>query len=79
MPDERYRAVLYTKKFLQDILITPRVPKAIKDSARSCLRHYPDEWSMQAAARGAPDHFAEKMEDVTRMFKKYEQGKTNEA
>lgn len=79
LPDERYRAVIYTKKFLQDILTTPRVPKAIKDGARSCLRHYPDTWDMQQAAEGAPHVFAERMEEVTRLFKKYEQGKKNEA
>jgi len=75
LPDERYRAVIQTEKFLREILSTPRVPKAIKESARYCLRHYPSEWDMQAAARGAPEHFAERMEDVTRLFKKYEETK----
>ena len=79
LPDERYRAVLQTQRFLLEILTTPRVPKAIKDGARSCLRHYPDTWDMQQAAEASPHVFAERMEDVTRMFKKYEQGKTNEA
>jgi hypothetical protein len=75
LPDERYRAVIQTEKFLREILSTPRVPKAIKESARYCLRHYPSEWDMQAAARGAPEHFSERMEDVTRLFKKYEETK----
>jgi hypothetical protein len=79
LPDERYRAVLYTKKFLQDILTTPRVPKTIKDGARSCLRHYPTDWDMQRAAEGAPDVFQEQMEAVTRLFKQYEENKKNEA
>ena len=79
LPDERYRAVLYTKQFLQDLLVTPRVPKAIRDGARSCLRHYPDTWDMQQAAEATPHVFAERMEDVTRLFKKYEEGKKNEA
>ena len=79
LPDERYRAVVQTEKFLREILATPRVPKAIKDSARHCLRHYPSEWDMQAAARGAPEHFAERMEPVTRLFKQYEESKKNEA
>jgi hypothetical protein len=79
LPDERYRSVLYTKKFLQDILNTPRVPKAIKDGARSCLRHYPDTWDMQQAAEACPNVFAERMEDVTRLFKQYEESKKNEA
>lgn len=75
LPDERYRAVVQTEKFLKEILSTPRVPKAIKDGARAMLRHYPSEWDMQAAARGAPEHFAERMEDVTRLFKKYKETK----
>jgi hypothetical protein len=79
LPDERYRAVVQTQRFLLQILTTPRVPKAIKDQARSCLRHYPSEWDMKRAADGAPDVFQERMEDVTRMFKSYEKSKSNEA
>ena len=79
MPDERYRAVVQTQRFLLEILTTPRVPKAIKDQARSCLRHYPSDWDMKRAAVGAPDVFAERMEDVTRMIKRYEESKKNEA
>ena len=79
MPDERYRAVVQTQRFLLEILTTPRVPKAIKDQARSCLRHYPSDWDMKRAANSAPDVFAERMEDVTRMIKRYEESKKNEA
>lgn len=79
LPDERYRAVVQTEKFLREILSTPRVPKSIKDGARYCLRHYPSEWNMQEAARSAPEVFAERMEPVTRLFKQYEQGKKDEA
>ena len=75
LPDERYRAVVQTQRFLLEILTTPRVPKAIKDQARACLRHYPSDWDMNRAAEGAPDVFAKRMEDVTRMFKQYEQSK----
>ncbi len=82
MPDERYRAVLYAEEFLRalsDSNITKRVPKELRQRARGILRHYPNTWDMQQAAEGAPDVFAERMEDVTRMIKKYEQGKINEA
>jgi len=79
LPDERYRAVLQTQKFLVEILSTPRVPKAIKDSARYCLRHYPNEYDMSKAAQTSPDIFAERMEDVERMFKKYEESKNEQA
>ena len=66
LPDERYRAVIQTEKFLKEILSTPRVPKAIKDRARSCLRHYPNGWDMNRAAEGAPEVFQERMEDLHR-------------
>ena len=78
LPDERYRAVVQTEKFLKEILSTPRVPKSIKDGARAMLRHYPTVWDLQRAALQAPDVFQEHMEDVTRMFKQYEKNK-NEA
>ena len=66
LPDERYRAVVQTQRFLLRILTTPRVPKAVKDEARSMLRHYPSDYDMNRAARGAPEVFAERMEDLHR-------------
>ena len=78
LPDERYRAVVQTQRFLLEILTTPRVPKAVKDQARWCLRHYPNEWDMKRAADASPEVFAERMEDVNRFFKKYEESKKNE-
>jgi hypothetical protein len=75
LPDERYRAVVQTQKFLLEILTTPRVPKAIKDKARWCLRHYPSEWDMKQAAENCPDVFQERMEPLYRMVKQFEQDK----
>lgn len=72
LPDERYRAVVQTEKFLREILTTPRVPKSIKESARFCLRHYPSQWDMQLAAREAPGVFAERMDDLHRMVLAHE-------
>jgi hypothetical protein len=78
LPDERYRAVVQTEKFLKEILSTPRVPKTIKDNARWCLRHYPNEWDMQQASEGAPQVFQEHMEPLYRAIKKHEQDKTTD-
>lgn len=75
LPDERYRAVVKTQEFLVEILNTPRVPKAIKEQARWCLRHYPSAWDMRVAAEQCPNIFQEQMEPVTRLFKQYEQSK----
>jgi hypothetical protein len=69
LPDERYRAVVQTRRFLLDLCNsqhTPRVPKLIRDTARSMLRHYPSEWDMQRAAEAAPEVFQERMEDLHR-------------
>jgi hypothetical protein len=77
LPDERYRAVVQTQKFLVEILSTPRVPKAIKDGARHCLRHYPSEYDMKKVSQTSADIFAERMEDVSRMFARYEQSLQN--
>ena len=79
LPDERYRAVLRTQELVIEILTTPHVPKAIKDNGRYCLRLYPNAWDMKLAAEKCPDIFAEHIEDVQRMFVKYEQGKKDEA
>jgi hypothetical protein len=43
-----------------------RVPKAVRDEARSILRHYPSDWDMNRAAEGAPEVFQERMEDLHR-------------
>ena len=66
LPDERYRAVVYTRQFLLRLLTTPRIPKAVKAEARSCLRHYPTDWDMQQAAESASDIFQQRMEDLHR-------------
>ena len=52
---------------------TPRVPKLIRETARSMLRHYPSDWDMQRTARMAPDVFAEQMDDLHKMILTYEQ------
>ena len=69
LPDERYRAVVQTRRFLLDLCNsqhTPRVPKLIRDTARSMLRHYPSDWDMNRAAQAAPEVFQERMEDLHR-------------
>jgi len=49
---------------------TPRVPKLIRDTARSMLRHYPSDFDMQRAARQSPEIFTEQMEDLHRFISK---------
>ena len=76
LPDERYRAVIQTRRFLLDLCNpqhTPRIPKLIRQTAHSMLRHYPSDWDMIIAAAAAPNVFAEKMEPLYRIVKQYEQ------
>ena len=82
LPDERYRAVVQTAKFLQALSYsseTKRVPLAVRQQARALLRHYPSEYDMKKVSQTSADIFAERMEDVTRMFKKYEEGRNEQA
>jgi hypothetical protein len=71
LPDERYRAVKYAQDFLSRLAggQYARVPKAVRDEARSILRHYPNAWDMDRAAEGAPEVFQQQMEPLYRMIK----------
>jgi hypothetical protein len=68
LPDERYRAVKWAQGFLSRLAggQYARVPKAVRDEARSILRHYPNDWDMNRAAEAAPEVFQERMEDLHR-------------
>jgi hypothetical protein len=70
LPDERYRAVKWAEGFLQRLAggQIARVPKAVREEARSILRHYPGSWDMQRAATAAPEVFQERMEDLHRFI-----------
>jgi hypothetical protein len=72
LPDERYRAVQWTAQFLQRLAggDIPRIPKAVREEARSLLRHYPGAWDMQRAADAAPEVFQQRMEDLHRFIPK---------
>ena len=68
LPDERYRAVKWAEGFLSRLAggELPRVPKAVRDEARSILRHYPSDYDMHRAAESAPEVFQQRMEDLHR-------------
>ena len=70
LPDERYRAVKWAQGFLSRLAggHYARTPKAVRDEARSILRHYPSDWDMNRAAAGAPEVFQEQMEDLHRFI-----------
>jgi hypothetical protein len=68
LPDERYRSVKWAEGFLKRLAggHYARTPKAVRDEARSILRHYPTDYDMNRAAEGAPEVFQERMEDLHR-------------
>jgi hypothetical protein len=71
LPDERYRAVKWAESFLQRLAggEFPRTPKAVRQEARSILRHYPSNWDMDRAAATSPEVFQQQMEPLYRMIK----------
>ena len=57
LPDERYRAIKYSREFLEDLLDpkkTPKVPRVIRQRALACLRHFPHEYEMETVAKKVP-------------------------
>ena len=49
MPLERRQAVNRTRQFLIDLMDpkkTPRIPKTIREQAYRCLKHYPNEYTI---------------------------------
>jgi hypothetical protein len=80
LPDERYRSVMWAKRFLESLAYDrkayPRISKAVRGEAHSILRHFPSEWDLQRASVSSPEVFQERMEPLYRMVKKYEQDKT---
>jgi len=68
LPYERFNSVKNTERFLLDLMDpkkTPRVPLAIRQRARQCLRHYPGSYDMVRAAEAVPDVFATSQEELS--------------
>ena len=58
VPAERTRAVIQTREFLLDLITpkrTPGVPKAVRERARRCLRHYPGAYDMTRTVSKLPE------------------------
>jgi len=60
LPDERFRSIKWAQDFLRELLDpkkTPRVPKGIRNRARSVLKHFPSQYEMERVAKKSPDVF----------------------
>ncbi len=80
LPDERYRAVVRTEEFLKDLCDpkkTPRVPRAIRQQAYYCLRHYPSKYHMDVVGTVAPSVFEtrDKLDELSLLMQGYEEKK----
>jgi hypothetical protein len=76
LADERYRSLVETKKFLMTLLsphATPKVPRVIRERARSLLRHWPADYHLEKMTIDMPHDFAKEMEPLYRMVKQREQ------
>ena len=74
LPDERYRSVQQTRKFLIRLAggEYPRVPKAVREEAKSLLRHYPGPFELDMIERAAPHVMQQRMEPLHRMVAGYD-------
>lgn len=75
LPDERYRAIQNTRRFLQDLMDpkkTPRVPRQVRQQAYAMLRHYPNDYDLERLSERSPDVIIREMEPLTRMMMTYE-------
>jgi len=66
-PDERTRAVLHTRDFLEalrDSGMQPGVPDEVREQARRLLRHYPDVTDLRLASTALPLKFGPPTSDA---------------
>lgn len=78
LPDERYFAVVSAESLLLDLLDpkqTPRVPKSIRQRARSVLRHFPTVADLDMASESCPSIFNRRLDPLHKMILSYEQDK----
>lgn len=57
MPSERTRAVLATRRFLEELCSGDEhmnIPRRVRETARQLLRHFPDAWHIDMAAVAWP-------------------------
>lgn len=58
MPDERTRAVLWTRQFLVEIQRDDSLPALLRRRAETMLRHFPSAGDIELTAVAMPDWWA---------------------
>ena len=59
MPNERYEAVIRTKKYLEDMLVDFELPASYRDNAYRCLKHFPGEYHLDRLREECPEILGE--------------------
>ena len=74
LPDERYRAIKNTMEFLIRLSAGeyPRVPRGVREEARSLLRHYPGTFDLDQIEQVAPHVIQQRMDPLYKMIKQHE-------
>lgn len=68
LPDERYRSLVQTKKFLMELQsphMMPKIPKAVRQRANSLLKHWPDDYHLSLSARHCQIHLPKRSNHYT--------------
>ena len=63
MPDERYRSIVNTNKFLMELMLDKYMPEQVRETARWCLRHYPTQYDLNEIAEALP-HILQQERDL---------------
>lgn len=61
VPYERFKSLENTEKFLYDLVDpkkTPRIPKEVREQARSLLKHYPSSYYREMLPVAVPEHYS---------------------
>ena len=62
---------------LQSPHTTPRVPKIIRQRARSLLKHWPEDFHLEMMTIEMPRYFAKDIDPLYKMVKQYESKETD--
>lgn len=61
VPFERYKSLENTERFLYNLADpkkTPRIPKEVREQARSLLKHYPCAYYRDMLTVAVPEHYS---------------------
>lgn len=78
LPYERTRSTQQVREFLRDLLftdVTPRVPREIRQRARSLLKHYPSSFDLSVSHEKLPNIWGPASEEEDYVLKKLKESR----